>query len=109
VANEITGQRRFDRWIQPLLLLLDSRDSCSLENDLAGKWKTFVIASVLTFAATDSLAAEDVINLCTDSSSGLFTRFPEVSGLLHCGESNSYRMMQEPATCSMMRRASVTQ
>jgi len=80
-------------------------EKCLKYRDLAKYLqKPFVIASVLTWAPTDILAAEDVTDLCTNSNSGLFMRFPEVSGLLHCGESNGYHMWYEENTTAPRKR-----
>ncbi len=41
MAKKITGQTRFDNWIDPLLSSLDPRDSLDMEKDLSRNWKRY--------------------------------------------------------------------
>jgi hypothetical protein len=65
----------------------------SLANSLD---KPFIVACVVTFAASWSLSPEHVVGVCTDAKTGLFGRYPEMSGLLHCGDLDGYRMRFRP-------------
>jgi hypothetical protein len=111
-VDNFHGDRAYDQWDRgtssvpspsPSAEAESKRLYDSLENkclkyrDLATHLGTpFVIASVLTWAPLNCLDPSHVTDQCTSSNGGLFRRFPEVSGLLHCGETNGYRMWYEP-------------
>jgi len=81
--------------IQKLYSVLE--DKCLAYKELANSLGvSYVVAVELEFIASGDVEPDDVRNLLHESESGLFVRFPEVSGLIHFADADGYRMRYEP-------------
>jgi hypothetical protein len=74
-------------------------DKCLTYRGLARHLEVpYVIAVELEFRVSGDITPGEVCDLMLDTNpdSGLFLRFPEVSGLIHFADSNGYHMWYEP-------------